>query len=179
MEREALLALCEKCGFEHFGGLEIATLEFLPAVRDMCAADKCRSYGRSWSCPPACGSLEELERRCRTFTSGVLVQSVGQREDEWDFQAIIRTEKEHKKRFAALTKELCDLGGRFMAMGAGCCTLCEKCTYPDAPCRFPERVFPSMEACGLLVSQVCKDNGMEYYYGKNSISFTSCVLMQP
>ena len=26
----------------------------------MCAADKCRSYGRNWCCPPHCGSLEEM-----------------------------------------------------------------------------------------------------------------------
>jgi hypothetical protein len=33
-----------------------------------------------------------------------------------------------------------------------------------------------MEACGLFVSQVCRDNGVAYYYGDDKIAYTCCVL---
>ena len=61
-------------------------------------------------------------------------------------------------------------------MGAGACTRCEACTYPHAPCRFPELVHPSMEACGLLVSEVCTKNDMDYNHGQNTITLVSCCL---
>jgi predicted metal-binding protein len=65
----------------------------------------------------------------------------------------------------------------FFPMGAGACTRCERCTYPGLPCRFPERTAPSMEACGLLVSRVCKDNGAPYYSGPDTVTFVSCILI--
>ena len=53
---------------------------------------------------------------------------------------------------------------------------CAKCTYPDQPCRFPDKAFTSMEAYGLLVTDVCKSADTPYYYGRNTVTFTSCVL---
>ena len=65
-----------------------------------------------------------------------------------------------------------------LPIGAGCCTKCKVCTYPDAPCRFPDQAFSSMEAYGMLVTQVCKANGLEYYYGPCTIAYTSCYLLE-
>jgi predicted metal-binding protein len=65
-----------------------------------------------------------------------------------------------------------------LSLGSGGCRRCKKCTYPDAPCRFPEKKFASMEAYGMLVTQVCQDNGLDYYYGKGTITYTSCFLLE-
>ena len=34
-----------------------------------------------------------------------------------------------------------------------------------------------MEAYGLVVSQVCQDSGLPYYYGPQTITYTACVLI--
>ena len=34
----------------------------------------------------------------------------------------------------------------------------------------------SMEAYGLFVTRVCKDNGIPYHYGPKTITYTACVL---
>ena len=47
-------------GVEHVGPLPVQALECLPEVREMCAADRCHAYGRRWTCPPGCGTLEDL-----------------------------------------------------------------------------------------------------------------------
>ena len=65
-----------------------------------------------------------------------------------------------------------------LALGAGCCTQCAVCSYPDSPCRFPEKMVSSMEAYGMLVLEVCQKNGMAYYYGPNTIAYTSCFLLE-
>ena len=62
------------------------------------------------------------------------------------------------------------------AIGAGCCMICETCSYPDSPCRFPQKKISSMEACGMLVSEVCQKNDLKYYYGPNTISYVAGVL---
>jgi predicted metal-binding protein len=55
---------------------------------------------------------------------------------------------------------------------------CKTCTYPDAPCRFPEKMSASMEALGMVVSDVCKDNKLPYYYGAGTLTFVGCVLLE-
>lgn len=60
-------------------------------------------------------------------------------------------------------------------LGAGGCRIFEECAYPK-PCRFPQKAISSMEAYGLFVTQVCRDNGVKYYYGEKTITYTSCVL---
>lgn len=178
LEMKELLALAEVMGFSHWGALNMEALHFMPEVRDMCAADKCRNYGRNWCCPPHCGSLEEMAARVKGFSRGILVQSTGLLEDEFDFETMAETEKEHKKRFLALAAALAERGIPCLPMGAGTCSICPECSCPEAPCRFPDKAMPSMEACGLLVSQVCRDSGLGYYYGKKSITYTGCVLVK-
>lgn len=175
MNLTELMDMARAAGFETVAGLDVGTLKFLPEVRDMCTADRCRSYNRSWSCPPACGTLDEISAKCRKYTRGLLVQTVGKREDEFDFESIERVNDLHKQRFARLAEDYAALGPVY-PMGSGACTICPTCTWPDAPCRFPEKAHSSMEANGLFVSQVCKDNGVQYYYGPDSICFVSCFL---
>lgn len=168
--------LAVESGFTVVEPLDVSTLHFLPEVRSMCAADRCRSYGKSWSCPPACGELEEWAGKAGHYSKGWLLQTVGDREDSYDFEAMMEVAKINSENFFKLAEKLREEGCDVLAMSAGTCTRCEKCTYPDSPCRFPETLYPSMEACGLFVSQVCKDNGVPYYYGDEKIAYTCCVL---
>ena len=103
MKEQALLNLAAECGFDHAAPLNPAALEFNPAVRDMCAADRCHSYGRCWTCPPACGTLEEISARAAAYHGGVLLQSTGQLEDDFDVETMMDTEKLQKERFPPLS----------------------------------------------------------------------------
>ena len=177
MTNEELLDLASACGFDHAGDLNAAALEFDPAVREMCAADRCQSYGRRWSCPPGCGTLEEIAARAAAYGRGILLQSTGQMEDDFDVETMFDTEKLHKERFHAFAARVREEYPNCLPMAAGACTACPECTYPDAPCRFPHLSVPSMEAYGLVVSKVCADSGLPYYYGPRTITYTSCVLI--
>ena len=172
-----ILTLARELGFEHCGAFDAAGLEFREDVRAMCADGRCRRYGRSWSCPPAIGSVARLEARARKFSRGVLVQTTGALDGDFDAEGIRAAEAVHKRRFAALARQCGAIFGEgCLPMGAGSCTLCVKCTYPARPCRYPARVFPSMEAYGLLVADVCALAGLKYYYGPGTITYSSCIL---
>ncbi len=176
MKKEEALRLAEECGMSHAGIFPVERLKLRSEVRDMCADNKCGRYNTCWSCPPACGSLAELQEAIRRFSWGLLVQVTGQMEDDFDVETIEASEKQMQKAFLTLCDRLIDAGEDCYPMGAGTCTRCKTCTYPDAPCRFPDRMFPSMEACGLWVSEVCETAGIPYYYGKGTITYSCCVL---
>ena len=173
---EQLAAKAEESGFTHCARLDISTLEFLQDVRDMCNEKQCNNYNKSWSCPPACASLEEMRERVKSYSDGLLVQTVGDLEDSYDWEGIMDAGARHKANFGKLWDELAKTYPSVFAMGAGTCMICESCTYPGEPCRFPDRMSASMEACGLFVSKVCTDNNLKYNYGQDKIAFTSCFL---
>lgn len=177
MNDQELLSLAAQCGFDHAGPLNVPAMEFSPAVRDMCAADRCNHFARCWSCPPGCGTLEEVSAKAAAYHRGILVQSTGEMEDDFDVETMFDTEKLQKSRFQELVSQVRAVYPDCLPMASGACTICPQCTYPDAPCRFPQLAIPSMEAYGLVVSQVCEDSGLSYYYGPKTITYTSCILI--
>lgn len=177
LTRDEILLAASETGFSHAGTLDPAGLEFMPEVRDMCAADRCHMYGRNWTCPPGCGTLEEMRARALGYRRGVLLQSTGTLEDDFDIETMQETERLHKERFLRLVAWLRERVPGCLPMASGACQICQSCTYPEVPCRFPDRAIPSMEACGLLVSRVCEQAGLPYYYGARTMTYTSCVLI--
>ena len=164
-------------GFSVAAKLDCSTIKLMPEVRDMCASNKCNKYGKSWVCPPACGTLEECEQRIKNYKVGIIVQTTGQLEDSMDFEGMIELEKKHKNLFLKFSDEIKEEYNNVFPLGEGSCIKCKKCTYPDEPCRFPKNRLSSMEAYGMLVSQICADNNVKYYYGPNTLTYTSCFLI--
>ena len=171
-----LVTLALEVGFSHAAPLNTAALRALPEVREMCASGRCQRYGRSWSCPPACGTLEETETAMRRYTGGVLVQTTTQLADDFDVEAMELAQKTHKAHFFTLARQVRLLVPDCLPLTAGSCSLCRSCTYPKAPCRFPHKMLSSMEAYGLLVSEVCQASGLPYYYGPGTLTYSACIL---
>ena len=179
LDYEKLAQLAKDCGFTNCGPLDVSTLDFMQDVRDMCNPNQCPRFGKSWSCPPACGTLDDMRGKTKAFaTGGILVQTVGELEDSYDWDGIQAAAKSQSVSFEKIWNELEKDYPNLLAMGVGGCSKCETCTYPDAPCRFPDRMASSMEACGLFVSKVCTDNNLAYNYGPNKIAYTGCFLLE-
>ena len=173
-----IFSLAEQNGFDRVAPLCMEALTPRPEVREMCASGRCQRYDHCWSCPPACGSLEYAARQMAAYRRGVIVQTIGYLRDAFDYEGIHATQERHKAAFAALARQARCLWPDCLPLTAGTCTLCHKCTWPDRPCRFPQKRLSSMEAYGLLVSDVCLRSGLAYNYGPDTISFTSCVLFE-
>ena len=168
--REAL-----DCGFTYAVTLDVNTLQCLQSVRDACAADKCRSYDKNWTCPPACGTLEACEERLRRYGHGILLQTVGKLDGAFDARGMLTAMEKHKANFDTFAERMRAVWPDALPLGAGGCTVCKKCAYPE-PCRFPEKALSSMEAYGLFVAPLCKENGLQAHYGKDTLTYVACVL---
>ncbi len=165
-------------GFSHAGYWDLQQAQFLPEVRDMCAQNKCGKYGTSWVCPPGCGTLEEITAWIRDFDYGMLLQQTGEMQNSFDMAAIDATQNLCSANLTKFEAQLIAQKKNIRTLQTGVCTKCDACTYPDAPCRFPDRLAPSMEACGILVSQECTNAGLGYYYGPKTMTFTVALLVK-
>lgn len=169
---------CQKAialGFSKAVPLDTDTLLPRQDIRDMCAADKCKAYGKNWTCPPHCGTLAECSARIHRYSHGILLQTIGITEKIIDTKAYRRTEALHLEQFYAFCQQIRKIYPEALCLGSGGCRICKECAYPD-PCRFPEKACSSMEGFGLFVSHVCRDNHCEYYHGEKTVTYTSCVL---
>ena len=110
------------------------------------------------------------------YRTVLMVQVVGQLEDSLDIETMQELQQQQKEAFQKLLPQMRARFPEVLPLGAGCCTVCKECTYPDAPCRFPDKALSSMEAYGLLVSQACTDCGLRYNYGPNTMAYTGCFL---
>ena len=67
-------------------------------------------------------------------------------------------------------------GLEVLVLSTESCAVCEHCTYPDAPCRFPDRMFPSLEGFGILVTGLAEQCGIAFLNEHNLVTWFSLVL---
>ena len=173
---EEIAGIGKECGFTYVAPLDADTIELNTDVRKMCESNSCGMYGANWCCPPGMGDLGVCEEKIRKYKRGVLVQTVGELEDELDGETMMETEAAHKKHFDAMHRRLLEIYPGLLACGAGTCTRCKKCTYPDAPCRFPDKLHPSIESYGVEVNVLARSAHVRYNNGPNTVTFFSCIF---
>lgn len=177
VDYEKILNEAIEFGFDAGNILDVSKLNFLPEVRQMCESARCGAYGKNWACPPHCGTIEECEADTRRFEKGIIVQTVTQLEDSFDIENMELGAKKNSKLVADFSKNLKEKY-EVLVLGAGACRVCGTCACPQEPCRFPGKRISSMEAYGLLVSDVCKDFNLKYINGANTVTYTNCFLIK-
>ena len=165
-------------GYSHAGLVDVKTLKPQDDVREMCAANKCHMYNKNWSCPPGCGSVAECDAEMQSYDWGVLVQVTMEMEDEMDYEAWVDAAQELRDRNVELNEKLREKYDEVLGLGGAGCDICKTCTYPDEHCRFPKKRMSGMEGYGLVVADVCRDNGLLYFYGKDTITYTGMFLVK-
>lgn len=150
-------------------------LPFSERVRYVCRT-QCPMYGKSWACPPAVGPVADCMQRCRSYPEGLLISTVAEVEDVTNLELTLATRAGHEavtrqaqRLVRAQAQEVC-------VLSTEACTYCERCTYPDAPCRFPEKMFPCVESHGILVSTLAERLGLSYENGANTVTWFSVLL---
>ena len=177
MEQKALVrALAAETGFSESGWVDIASLRYLPEVRKICEGNSCRGYGATWACPPAVGTLEECRARVERYKHMLLFSRVYALEDSFDFAGMQRAMDGFKALVDDYHARLEPVMEDFLLLSNEGCGRCKTCTYPDAPCRFPSRLHPSLEGFGFLVNELAQSAGLRYNGGRNTVTFFGALL---
>jgi len=122
-------------------------------------------------CPPHIGGAEECIANVKRYSGGILVQSVIQLEDSFDFEGMIAGQKEHDRRMRELAKEDC------LILGAGPCPLCNECgAVKGTPCPRPAEAVSSVEAHCIDVMRTLANVGLKYNNGESTVSYVGLIL---
>ena len=177
MDRPALEARLAQLPIAQYAFFRPQDLPFSDRVRAVCEQE-CPRYGKSWSCPPAVGSVESCKARCLSYDEGLVIVTLAEVADPADMAQGLATLPAHEAVTRTVAAHLREQGCSVLPLGAQSCAACEECTYPAAPCRRPEQMFPCVEGCGIVVSALAERCGIETDYGNNVLPWFSVFLIR-
>jgi len=155
-----------------YGVILTSAINFSADIVKACQMNTCGYFNKCWTCPPAVGTLEELKEKILAFDSAFVFTTMGKLEDSFDFEGMQAAKEYHSR----LTGEIHEKFGKtFPVYGAGACTACTPCAYPQ-PCRFPDKAYLSVEAAGINVTELSRAAKIHYNNGKNTVTYFSMIL---
>ena len=160
---------------EGFAAAAVIKTEEIPldaSFRPLCEENLCGKYGVNYSCPPDCGSPEELRQRLLSKKHALVLQTIWEIADYGDNKAIKEAKGAHNAATIRLAKRLRKEGCEGFLVGASGCALCEPCELvAKRPCRLPEFQYSCMSAYCVFVRKLAEQCGMEYDCGSGLLAF--------
>lgn len=151
-------------------------LEFSERVRWICAHE-CGQYGKSWACPPGTGTVEQCRNHCQSFNRCLVISTVTEVSDIADIQETLSTRSAHEEITDQAAQLMRQCGAEPFVLSTESCAICPRCAIADGePCRFPEKMHPCVESQGINVIPVLEENGLEFQYGQNMVTWISMLL---
>lgn len=166
----------EALGIHQYAFLKTADLVFSPGVRQLCEMNACGGYGKTWACPPGVGTLEECHDRIMKYENLFVFTTVHPLEDSYDFEGMTAGKEKHCELCPAIAALFRQNYENLLILSAEGCNRCKTCTYPDAPCRFPDTLYPSIESYGVEVNRLAKTAGINYINGANTVTYFGCII---
>lgn len=148
------------------------------SFRAYCEDNLCGFYGKCWSCPPDVGEIEVLTAQLRNYEHIVIYQVISPVEDISNQEEIYAA----GERLSATSQKLQSLlrsalNKPFLHLG-GSCHLCPECTkLYNEPCRYPDKLLPSLSAYGVDVCKTCEGTSLSYMNGENTITNFGMILL--
>lgn len=165
----------KQAGIHEYAFLETAGLSFNDDVRQLCVQNKCGKYGSTWACPPAVGTVYECKRRLLQYDTMLLFSGIFPLEDWRDEAALQRCMQGFRQVAQGLDDMLKPIVGERLFLSIEGCDICSECTYPHAPCRFPDKLHHSMSGYSLVVKELAEKAGMAFDGGEGRLIFFGAV----
>ena len=178
INRQQILEKLQDLPLYVYDFIEPSALEFTGRVRWICE-NECPMYGKSWACPPGVGTVEECEKRCGGYNGCLMISTITEVSDITNIEETLATRAEHERITNQVGKILRDAGIEPYILSTEACALCERCAYLDGePCRMPEKMHPCVESHGINVMPLLEEQGLEFQYGENVVTWISLLFFK-
>lgn len=172
MEQEMIISMAVAEGFANAAVVDTSEIVFDPQFRTYCAENLCGQYSVNYSCPPDCGSPEQMRQKIQSHKKALVLQTIWQIDDLTNSAALRQAKLGHNSATIRLVKQLREKGVDGLIVGASGCALCSPCAKGEGkPCRFPEYQYSCMSAYCVFVKKLADRCGMEYDCGPGLLAF--------
>ena len=151
-------------------------LEFSERIRWICQ-NECPMYGKTWACPPGVGGVSACKAKCMSHENCLMIVTVTEVEDISDMEETLATRPDHEEVTNQVAELMRELGAAPYVLSTEACAICQRCAYLDGePCRYPEKMHPCVESHGINVIPVMEENGLEFQFGGNMVTWMSLLF---
>ena len=175
MDRERLEAQLSALPLLQYEFISTSDLTFSERIRYICRTE-CPMYGKSWACPPAVGEVNECRERCLRFDSALLISTITEVSDIANIDETLATRAPHEEITRSVHALVREQAEETMVLSTEACAHCERCSYPDAPCRFPEKMYPCVESHGIVVTALAERYGIQFLAEGNLVTWFSLIF---
>lgn len=169
MTDQELLALAKEEGF-----IAVMTapdqIPIDPKFRVYCEENLCGRYNANYSCPPDCGTVEELREKILAEDKVMILQMLVDINGYEDKETIINAKAAHNAAALRLMKKLQENGYSGFCSGYGGCSLCSPCKRTEnKPCIHPELRISCMSAYCIDVAELAKRCKLAFAWSENRL----------
>lgn len=172
-----LIRLAEEEGF--FAAM--ITPEDIPVdgkFRRFCEENRCGKYNANYSCPPACGTVEELHARLLAEEKALILETIWEIGSYEDKAAIEHAKIAHNAAVLRLIDKIRKAGFEGFCSGYNGCPLCSPCKQAEGePCAFPEKRISCMSAYCIDVGQLAARCGLAFSWTPGKLHLFGMIAM--
>ena len=151
-------------------------LEFSQRIRYICQTE-CPMYNKTWACPPAVGEVFQCEDKCRSYEKCLMIGTIAEVQDIANIAETLATRPAHEEITNMVRELFREQGVEPYVLSTEACDICERCAWLDGmPCRYPDRMHPCVESHGINLIPTLEENGLEFQYGENVITWYSLLF---
>ena len=159
-----------------YGYIDPKSLEFSERIRYICTTE-CPMHGKTWACPPAVGAVDACQKRCLQYERCLMIGTVTEVQDITNIQETLATRPPHEEVTNMVRDLFREQGVEPYILSTEACEICDRCAWADGlPCRFPDRMHPCVESHGINLIPTLEENGLEFQYGENIVTWYSLLF---
>ena len=151
-------------------------LTFKEEIRQICKQE-CPMYGKSWSCPPAVGTVEECKEKCLSYQGAFLFTTIAEVSDVANLEETLQTRFGHEEITRNLGQIFANEGADVMLLSSESCAICDSCAYCEGgKCRHPEYMIPCIESQGILVTALAEKYDIPFLDSLTTVQWFGLIL---
>ena len=176
MNRDLLEERLQELPLYIYAYIDPQRIEFSDRIRYICQAE-CPMYGKTWACPPGTGEVADCKAKCLGYANCLLVGTITEIQDGTNIIESLATRPEHEAVTNQVREFFRQQGVEPYILSTEACSICDRCAYLDGtPCRMLDRMHPCIESHGINIIPTLEENGLEFYYGTNIITWYSLLF---
>lgn len=147
-----------------------------PRFRAFCEENRCGKYNANYSCPPDCGTVEELRQKILSEDKVMVLQTLWDINGYEDIPTITHAKKTHNAAALRLMKKIREHGYSGFCSGYNGCSLCTPCKRTEnLPCAHPEQKISCMSAYCIDVTELSKRFHLEFAWSEQKLHLFGMV----
>lgn len=169
MTEQQLLALARAEGFQA-AMIAPAEVPTDPKFRAFCEENLCGHYGANYSCPPDCGSPEDLRKTLLAEQQAMVVGTTWEIGSYANKDAVRHARVTHNAAVLHLMAQLRKAGYAGFCAGYNGCPLCTPCKRQEhQPCAHPELRISCLSAYCVDAAELARRCHMEFSWEEQTL----------